>query len=58
MTNEQIVKMAEQAGFQSGEIALLGFELAKFADLIQANAMNELLRAPEGYVMYTPCRLH
>ena len=58
MTDEQIIQFAEQAGFSGAEIALLGFELAKFADMVQANALSELLRAPEGYVMYTPCRLH
>ena len=58
MTQEELFDLSEQAGFNALEIVCVEPELTKLAELIEGRAITRLLSAPEGYVMYTPCRLH
>ena len=58
MTQEELFDLSEQAGFNALEIVCVEPELMKLAELIEGRAVTRLLSAPEGYVMYTPCRLH
>jgi hypothetical protein len=58
MTQEELFDLSEQAGFNALEIVCVEPELMKLAELIEGRAITRLLSAPEGYVMYTPCRLH
>jgi hypothetical protein len=58
MTQEELFDLSEQAGFNALEIVCVEPELMKLAELIESKAILRLLSAPEGYVMYTPCRLH
>jgi hypothetical protein len=58
MTQEELFDLSEQAGFNALEIVCVEPELMKLAELIESRAITRLLSAPEGYVMYTPCRLH
>ena len=58
MTQEELFDLSEEAGFNALEIVCVEPELIKLAELIEGRAISRLLSAPEGYVMYTPCRLH
>jgi len=58
MTQEELFDLSEEAGFNALEIISAEPELMKLAELIEGRAIVRLLSAPEGYVMYTPCRLH
>jgi hypothetical protein len=58
MTQEELFDLSEEAGFNALEIVCVEPELMKLAELIEGRAISRLLSAPEGYVMYTPCRLH
>ena len=58
MTQDELLEFGEEAGFNALEIACVEPELLRFAQLIEHKALSRLLSAPEGYVMYTPCRLH
>ncbi len=58
MTQEELFNLSEEAGFNALEIVCVEPELMKLAELIEGRAISRLLSAPEGYVMYTPCRLH
>ena len=55
---DELLEMGEEAGFNAIEIALVEPELLHFAELVESKALQRLLSAPEGYVFYTPCRLH
>ena len=58
MTQDELMELGQAAGFDAIEIATVDLELMKFAELVEGKAIHRLLSAPEGYVMYTPCRLH
>ena len=58
ITQDELLEMGEEAGFNAIEIALVEPELLHFAELVESKALQRLLSAPEGYVFYTPCRLH
>jgi len=58
MTQDELMELGQAAGFDAIEIATVDLELMKFAELVEGKAIHRLLFAPEGYVMYTPCRLH
>jgi hypothetical protein len=58
ITPDELFDLSEQAGFNALEIVCVEPELMKLAELIEGRAITRLLSAPEGYVMYTPCRLH
>jgi len=58
MTQEELFDLSEQAGFNALEIVCVEPKLMKLAELIEGRAITRLLSAPEGYVIYTPCRLH
>ena len=58
ITQDELLELGEEAGFNAIEIALVEPELLHFAELVESKALQRLLSAPEGYVFYTPCRLH
>jgi hypothetical protein len=58
ITPDELLEMGEEAGFNALEIACVEPELMHFAHLVESKALHRLLSAPEGYVMFTPCRLH
>jgi hypothetical protein len=58
MTQEELFDLSEEAGFNVLEIVCIESELMRLAQIIEDKAIVKLLSAPEGYVMYTPCRLH
>jgi len=58
ITEEELIETGEASGFSLYEIQLVSIELQRFAELVEGKAIHKLLSAPEGYIMYTPCRLH
>jgi len=58
ITPDELFDLSEEAGFNALEIVSVEPELMRLAELIESKALTKLLSAPEGYVMYTPCRLH
>lgn len=58
ITQDELLELGEEAGFNAVELALVEPELLHFAELVESKALQRLLSAPEGYVFYTPCRLH
>ncbi len=58
ITQDELLELGEEAGFNAIELALVEPELLHFAELVESKALQRLLSAPEGYVFYTPCRLH
>lgn len=58
MTVEELLAYGEEAGFMPCELELVEEELIRLAELIQMHTIKEILYAPQGYIIYTPCRLH
>jgi hypothetical protein len=58
ITEDELLEFGEEAGFNAIEIALVELELQRFAELVEGRALSRLLSSPEGYVLYTPYRLH
>ena len=58
MDRTELYEIARQAGFFDEEIEMVDEELLLFAQLAQGLIVRQMLQAPEGYVLYTPYRLH
>ena len=58
MKRTELFDLARQAGFHDDEIEMVDEELLKFGELAQALIINQMLSSPEGYVLYTPYKLH
>ena len=58
ITEDELLEFGEEAGFDALEIACVEPELQRFAELVEGRALSRLLSAPQGYVLYTPYRLH
>ena len=58
MKRTELFELGRRAGFDDEEIEMADEELMLFAELAQSRIISQMLSAPEGYVIYTPYRLH
>ena len=58
MKRTELFELGRQAGFHDDEIEMVDEELMLFAELAQSLIISQMLSAPEGYVLYTPYKLH
>jgi len=58
MKRTELFELGRQAGFHDDEIEMVDEELMLFAQLAQSLIISQMLSAPEGYVLYTPYKLH